>query len=83
MEKEINKKPENDVPHYLFDGFCHRSYNEELDGHMKTMPRGVDYPAVQAARDVLDLFDELRAAKRRIWELETENARMKEVLHWK
>lgn len=76
-------KPTNDVPHYLFDGFMHRPYSEELDGHLKTRPVAADYPAVQLAMETLNLFDELRTAKYRIWELEKENKMMKEALHWK
>ena len=74
---------ENDVPDHLFDGFCHRPYDEGLDGHLRTTPKEGDYPVVMAALDTLRLFDELKAAKYKIWELEKENAMMKKALHWK
>jgi hypothetical protein len=73
----------DDIPTHVFDGFCHRPFDEGMDGWMRNMPKEIDYPSVQAARETLHLFDELKAAKYRIWELEKENERMKEVLHWK
>jgi hypothetical protein len=76
-------KPDNYIPDHLFDGFMHRPFCEELDGHLRTKPQVADYPSVQSARETLSLFDELTAAKYRIWQLETENARMKDVLGWK
>ena len=58
---------END---YIFDGFAHRNFIENVDGWRNRMPDPYDYPAVAAANSVLNIFDELCAANRRIWELE-------------
>jgi hypothetical protein len=57
---------------HIFDGFAHRRYTEELDGWRSAQPDAVDYPCVQAAMDTIELFNELRVARRRIWELEQE-----------
>lgn len=57
---------------YLFDGFAHRPYNEQMDGWRNALPDPADYPAVQHANAVLDMFEELCAARERIWRLEKE-----------
>ena len=58
---------ENDA---IFDGFAYRGFIEAVDGWRNEMPDESYYPSVAAARDTIALFDELREAKRRIWELE-------------
>ena len=63
------KLTEND---HIFDGFAHRNFDPKFDGWRNEIPDGRDYRCVQNARDTLALFDELCAAKRRIWELEQE-----------
>jgi hypothetical protein len=62
---------------YLFDGFAHRSFDEGMDGWRNAMPEPSKYLCVQQANSVMDLFEDLAAAKRRIWELEKEVARYK------
>jgi hypothetical protein len=59
---------------YLFDGFAHRSFNEDIDGWRNALPDANDFPCVRHANDVLDLFDALAASRKRIWELEKEVA---------
>jgi hypothetical protein len=44
---------------YLFDGFAHRPYNEQTDGWRNAIPDPADYPAVQQANAVLDVFEPL------------------------
>lgn len=59
---------------YLFDGFAHRAFVESIDGWRNAIPDPNLYPAVRQANAVLDLFEELSEARRRIWELEKEVA---------
>jgi len=59
-------------PNSVFDGFCHRPYNEDLDGWMETQPDERDYPCISQAKDVLALFHELKEANREIWQLRKE-----------
>lgn len=66
---------------YLFDGFAHRSFNESIDGWRNALPDPRDYPAVRQAQAVLDLFEELGAARIRIWELEKEVALYKPLFY--
>ena len=54
----------------IFDGFMHRNFNPEIDGWRNEMPDDKDYPSVRNALDTIAMFEELRAAKRRIWDLE-------------
>ena len=56
----------------IFDGFAHRNCEPSIDGWRNEMPEVNDYPSVRNAMDTIAMFDELRAAKRRIWELEQE-----------
>lgn len=65
---------------YLFDGFAHRSYNESIDGWRNALPDPAAYACVRNANDILDLFEELSAARRRIWELEKEVALYRPLL---
>jgi hypothetical protein len=65
---------------YLFDGFAHRPYNESMDGWRNALPDPHDYPAVRQANAVLDLFEDLADARRRIWELEKENAMLRPLM---
>ena len=53
----------------IFDGFCHRNFNEAMDGWRNELPDINDYPSVLAARDTLQLFEELKTAKRDMWAL--------------
>ncbi len=56
---------END---YIFDGFCHRPFNKDIDGWRNGMPKVEDYPSVKMAENVIDLFNELAAAKKELWD---------------
>jgi hypothetical protein len=62
-----NKLNDNDT---VFDGYMHRRYDEKLDGWRNEIPNLDDYLCAQVAHDVLAMFNELREAKRRIWQLE-------------
>jgi hypothetical protein len=57
---------------HIFDGFAHRNFEPGLDGWRNELPDVNDYPSVRNAMDTIAMFEELRAAKRRIWELEQE-----------
>ena len=64
---------------HIFDGFAHRNFIPEVDGWRNEMPNEHHYSSVLAAQDTLAMFDELRAAKRRIWELERRLSRYEKV----
>ena len=61
-----------DKTYLLFDGFAHRNFAPTIDGWRNEMPDASGYSCVQVASDTLALYDDLCAAKRRIWELEQE-----------
>lgn len=63
----------------IFDGFAYRNFIENVDGWRNRIPDPYDYPAVAAANNVIDIYDELCAAKRKIWELEKELKHYKEI----
>lgn len=56
----------------VFDGFAHRNFREDIDGWRNEIPDASDYPCVQNALGVLELFRELQDARREIWELNRE-----------
>lgn len=68
------------MPGYVFDGFCERPFNPETDGWMNEMPDINDYPAVQNAKDVLCLFEELKAARKENWQLRQNAERLKTLV---
>jgi hypothetical protein len=57
---------------HIFDGFATRNFEPSIDGWRNEIPDANDYPSVRNAMDTIAMFEELRAAKRRIWELEEE-----------
>lgn len=57
---------------YVFSGMMHRPYQENLDGWRNAIPSLEKYECVKNATSVLDLFQDLVEARRRIWELERE-----------
>lgn len=68
MDEFVSKKlTEKD---YLFDGFCHRPYNENLDGWRNLMITN-EYPVVDFAHQVIEMAQEINLLRRKVWELET------------
>ena len=55
---------------YIFDGFCHRPYNENLDGWRNLMITN-EYPVVDFAHQVIEMAQEINLLRRKVWELET------------
>lgn len=66
-----------DEDDYIFDGFCHRRFDPDMDGWRNAMSKPHHYPAVVNAYETLKLFEDLQEAQLRIWELEREIERMK------
>jgi hypothetical protein len=66
---------------YIFDGFAHRAFDERLDGWMNALPDPDDYPAVQQARDVLAMFEEIRALRKENWHLQKELNQLKPLVY--
>jgi hypothetical protein len=56
-----------DDNNYIFDGFMHRPFNDDLDGWRNEM---LDPPeVVEMARQILDLYNEVNRLRRENWEL--------------
>lgn len=53
----------------VFDGFCHRQFNESLDGWRRTQIRPGDFSAVDLAFQIIEMADEINRLRREIWEL--------------
>ena len=60
------KLKENDP---IFDGFAHRGFQEEIDGWRNDQPDAMDYQAVNNARDVLAMFEEIQVLRKQVWRL--------------
>lgn len=80
-KQEYDGQPLDDLTGtYVFDGYVHRQYNEEIDGWRRTIPTRADYPVVDLAKQVLEMFSDLQDAHRRIWELEQRNKMLEPLL---
>ena len=64
---------------YIFDGFAHRKFDPGYDGWRNELPEPGLYPSLQMAQDIVSMFNELSAARRKIWELEQELKLWKKV----
>lgn len=64
-------------PRSVFDGFCHRPYDEEFDGWMLEQPEEYEYPSIQMARDILMMFQEIQVLRRENWQLKKRAEKMK------
>lgn len=67
---------------HVFDGFCHRPFSEALDGWRDALSPAADFPCVAQAHATLDLFNALRTAEKRVWQLERENEMLRNALGW-
>ena len=68
----------NMEPRMVFDGFCYRDFNEETDGYADEMPTAREFPAVEQAQGVMDMFDEIKRLRRENWELKKSLKRLKD-----
>ncbi len=64
----------------VFDGFCHRDYNEDIDGWQDEISKGDDFFCVQQADSVIEMFHKLRAVQKENWKLRRDLARAEESL---
>jgi len=64
---------------YVFDGFCHRPFNPTTDGWMNELGDEESSMAVMMAREILDLHNKLRAARKTIWSLEQDLKRERAI----
>ncbi len=64
----------------VFDGFMERPFNEDFHGWMNDMPSVKDYPSVQAARDVISMFEEIKCLRKEIWRLRRIEKRYNKIL---
>ena len=57
----------------IFDGFCHRPFNEEYDGWMNIPAAQNKYAdVVNMAEAILEMADEINSLRRQIWTLKKE-----------
>lgn len=69
---KVESRDENGRPAYVFDGFCHRPFKEEMDGWVEEQLTPVEVPSVQVARDILALYNECNALRRELWQAKQE-----------
>ena len=53
----------------VFDGFCHRSYDEDIDGWMEDQLDESSVPSLQIAKDIISLYSEVNELRRENWNL--------------
>lgn len=53
----------------VYDGFMNRPYDPSCDGWRNEMPDSSDYPAVQFAQQIIDMFHEIKTLRAENWEL--------------
>jgi hypothetical protein len=66
-----NKTP----PRTVFDGYCERGFDENMDGWILEQLDERDIPSVQMAKDILALYAEANALRRENWQLRKDLAR--------
>ncbi len=72
------KLKEDEIRH-VFDGFCHRDYNEDIDGWMHEISEASDFECVAVADSVLEMFHKLREVQKENWKLKRDLARAEEA----
>lgn len=58
----------------VFDGYCYRQYNADIDGWRDLSPTSLEFPIIETARQILDMAEEINRLRIRVWELEKEVA---------
>lgn len=54
---------------YVFDGYCHRPFEEQLDGWRRTQIAPGEYTVVDIANQIVDMAMEINRLRRENWEL--------------
>ncbi len=62
---------------HIFDGFAHRPYNEDIDGHMNTRLNTEKLISVRLADEIFDMVQEINKLRKRVWELESQAKQFK------
>lgn len=77
-----NKTNESNGPigNYLFDGFCHREYDEKIDGWMNEQK--LETRAVMLAREIIDQHAEINKLRRENWKLRKDINQLRELSHF-
>lgn len=65
----------------IFDGFCYRQWQEDLDGWMNEVPSRGEYPVVAMAEGILDLYRDLTAERRENWALKKRVKQLETVVY--
>ena len=55
---------------YIFDGFCHRPYDEKLDGWRNTQIGFDEFPILDMAQQIIEMGREINRLRRLVWEHE-------------
>ena len=69
-------------PNSIFDGFCHRPFNEETDGWILEQPDSLEYPALQIGQEIIAMYKEIKSLRRENWHLRKENELYKKSRGW-
>ena len=56
----------------VFDGFCHRQWNESLDGWRRSQIQPGEFPVLEMAHQIIDMAAEINRLRRQVWELQQE-----------
>lgn len=54
---------------HIFDGFCHRNFDEETDGWLNEVPDPRTFPSLQMAGDISKMYQRIVELTRENWEL--------------
>jgi len=60
---------EEKTPNMVFDGFCHRPYDENSDGWLMEQPNKNEYPEVSMAKGIISMYKEICELRRENWTL--------------
>ena len=53
----------------VFDGFCHRDFDPNIDGWRDEISKSDDFECTRNAESVLDMFSLLQSLQKENWEL--------------
>lgn len=56
----------------VFDGFCHRPYDESIDGWRNEIIPESQYPSLAIAQDILAMHQEINELRIANWRLRTQ-----------
>lgn len=61
----------------IFDSFMHRPFDEEIDGWRNELVKSSDLKCINDAREILEMFEMIRALQKENWYLRKQLERYK------